>query len=453
MNTSLRLLIVEDSEDDAFLLIRHLKQGGYDLTYRRVETAGEMSAALDEQQWDVVISDYVMPHFSGLSALKVMQEKGIDLPFIVVSGKIGEHIAVEAMKAGAHDYVLKDNLARLIPAIRREIQEAKDRQERRRVQDALKESERRLAEIINFLPDATFAIDENGIIIAWNRATEKMTGYKAEEMLGKGNCEHSIPFYGERRPALVNMVMKPIEEVRKMYDNLVVEGHTMMSEAYIPIPRGQSGYMWFKATPLYDMQGNVVGAIESVRDVTDRKMAEEHKREFYRRTILAATDGKLLITEKNEIERVAGNPIAVFEVRSGEDVGTTRNAITGIIQSSGLEESRVHDFSVAVGEALTNAFKHAGGGIASIHTLPKAIMVVVSDKGPGIEAMTIPKVALERGYTTAGTLGMGYKIIISVADRVHLTTGSAGTTVGIEMALEPSPEDMFRIARGTGWTE
>ncbi|MGB2988973.1 MAG: response regulator, partial [Candidatus Zixiibacteriota bacterium] len=124
MSKPLRVLIVEDSEDDAALLERELRRGGYEPTTKRVETAKAMSAELKRQEWDIVISDYVLPSFSGPEALNLLKEAGLDLPFIVISGKIGEDTAVEAMKAGAHDYIMKDRLTRLIPAVQRELEEA-----------------------------------------------------------------------------------------------------------------------------------------------------------------------------------------------------------------------------------------------------------------------------------------------------------------------------------------
>ncbi len=137
MGKPLRVLIVEDSEDDALLLLRELRRG-YEPAYERVDTPEAMRAALAGQTWDVIISDYVMPRFSGLDALKLLQESGIDLPFIIVSGKIGEDIAVEAMKAGANDYIMKGNLSRINPAIEREFRDASVRAERRRVEAELK---------------------------------------------------------------------------------------------------------------------------------------------------------------------------------------------------------------------------------------------------------------------------------------------------------------------------
>ncbi|MDP2660011.1 MAG: ATP-binding protein [Dehalococcoidia bacterium] len=144
MGKPLRALIVEDSEDDAALLLRELRRGGYDVIYQRVDTAPAMEAALEGQAWDLVIADYVMPSFSGLAALELIKNKGLDLPFIIVSGQIGEDVAVLAMKAGAQDYLIKGRLARLIPAIERELGEAVVRRERRRAGEDLRRSHEEL---------------------------------------------------------------------------------------------------------------------------------------------------------------------------------------------------------------------------------------------------------------------------------------------------------------------
>jgi signal transduction histidine kinase/DNA-binding response OmpR family regulator len=130
----LRVLLIEDSEDDATLTIGELCRGGYTPTWERVDTATATGAALTRRKWDVILADYFQPHFSGLEALRLVQQSGLDLPFIIVSGAIGEDVAVAAMKAGAHDYLMKGNLARLVPAVERELRDAQVREERRRVE-------------------------------------------------------------------------------------------------------------------------------------------------------------------------------------------------------------------------------------------------------------------------------------------------------------------------------
>jgi len=142
MTTTLRLLIIEDSEDDALLLERELTKNGYVLDTHRVDTPEAMKNALATKTWDLVISDFVMPHFSGLDALRIFKKRGIDIPFIIVSGKVGEETAVEAMRAGANDYIIKGNLARLTPAIEREMRDVEDRSKCRRAEEQLRQSQK-----------------------------------------------------------------------------------------------------------------------------------------------------------------------------------------------------------------------------------------------------------------------------------------------------------------------
>lgn len=137
MSIPIRVLTVEDSEDDALLLLREFRRGGYEPIYRRVETREDLENALTTQTWDIVVSDYTMPKLTGLMALEIVQNQKLDLPFIIVSGNVGEDIAVEAMKAGAHDYLMKDNLKRLIPAVERELRETEVRWARKRAEQAV----------------------------------------------------------------------------------------------------------------------------------------------------------------------------------------------------------------------------------------------------------------------------------------------------------------------------
>jgi signal transduction histidine kinase len=142
MAQALRVLIVEDDERDAALMLRELQRGDYDVTYERVDTPEAMSAALESQPWDLVLSDFTMPRFSAPAALSLVKERALDLPFIIVSGTIGEEAAVTSLRAGAHDFVVKGALARLVPAIERERRDAGVRAERKKMHEQLLISER-----------------------------------------------------------------------------------------------------------------------------------------------------------------------------------------------------------------------------------------------------------------------------------------------------------------------
>ena len=145
MGKPLRVLIVDDLEDDALLEIRALKRDGYNPEYRRVETADAMRSSLWEKEWDIILCDYSMPKFSGPAAVNLLNETGMDIPIIMVSGVIGEETAADCMRAGAHDFVIKQNLSRLGPAVERELQDAESRRNRRKAENKIRENEKMLS--------------------------------------------------------------------------------------------------------------------------------------------------------------------------------------------------------------------------------------------------------------------------------------------------------------------
>ena len=140
MKNKIRVLIIEDNTDDSILEIDEIKRGGFDIVYEQIETRAAMREALRNKSWDFIISDYSLPQFSGLDALNELKESGLDIPFVLISGTIGEDTAVAAMKAGAHDYIMKNNLSRLVPAFDRELKEADLRHQKRQADEALKSS-------------------------------------------------------------------------------------------------------------------------------------------------------------------------------------------------------------------------------------------------------------------------------------------------------------------------
>lgn len=170
MNQPLHVLIVEDSEDDTLLLLRELRRGGYDPIYERVETAEAMQTALTEKSWEIVLADFNMPHFSAPAALALIQASGLDLPFIIVSGTVGEETAVAAMKTGANDYLMKGNLTRLIPAIRRELREAEGRRKRKQGEAELRERETKFRTLFNLLPVGISILDAERNVVEVNPA-------------------------------------------------------------------------------------------------------------------------------------------------------------------------------------------------------------------------------------------------------------------------------------------
>jgi len=183
----LHLLIIEDSEDDALLVIRKVRQGGYNVEYERVETAQGMEDALASHSWDLIICDYSMPSFSAPKALDVLKSTGRDIPFIIVSGTIGEETAVAALKAGAHDFLIKGNWARLLPAIERELREAEVRRERKQAERSLQESEAKFRRLVEYLPAVVYmnpAVNADSTTYV-SPQIEEMMGYIPEEWLAE----------------------------------------------------------------------------------------------------------------------------------------------------------------------------------------------------------------------------------------------------------------------------
>ncbi|HWI56341.1 MAG TPA: PAS domain S-box protein [Bacillota bacterium] len=262
MDQPLQVLIVEDSENDAALLEIELQRAGYAPTCWRVDTRQAMGAALERQSWELVIADYVMPRFNGLDALALVKEKGLDLPFIIVSGHITDDTAVAAMKAGAHDYVMKDNLARLGPAVQRELREAEERRQRRRADEKLKLEQVFREAIENSIPSGIAAVDLDGRQSYVNPAFCAMVGWSAAELVG------AHPPFAYWPPEEMAAITQAFEQMR--------QGQAPPGGLELRFRRrtGETFYVLLQLTPLRDSSGQVTGWVSSASDITERKRAE-----------------------------------------------------------------------------------------------------------------------------------------------------------------------------------
>jgi len=259
MIKKLSTLLVEDSQADAELVLRELQDGGFDPVYERVDTGPAMAAALDRRNWDIVISDYSMPRFAGDAALAMLKERGQDVPFIVVSGVMGEDVAVAMMKAGAHDYVMKNDLRRLAPAVERELEAAEVRRERRRAQGSMS----LLAAIVESSDDAIISTNLDALVLSWNHGAEKMYGYTAQEMIGQP-VSALIP---RDRP----------NEMAGVFEKLEQGEHAQRYETVRVRKDGKYVTISLTISPVRDAAGQVIGVSSIARDITERKQEEAER--------------------------------------------------------------------------------------------------------------------------------------------------------------------------------
>ena len=266
MTRPLRVLLVEDSENDAALLELALQRMGFSTQCERVETGEGLAAALERPDWDVVIADYVMPQFDGLSALALVKEKGLDLPFIIVSGHITDDTAVAAMKAGAHDYVMKDNLTRLGPAVERELRDAEVRRARKMTEKKLWEEHAFRSAIENSIPSGIVVLNLDGKLTYVNPAFCEMVGWNESELIGA-----KAPF-----------AYWPSEEVEGITSSMarVIEGSLPVDGFELRFCRstGERFDVLVLVTALRDSFDNVSGWLSSITDITQRKKAEAELR-------------------------------------------------------------------------------------------------------------------------------------------------------------------------------
>ena len=275
-NGIMQVLIVEDSENDTVLLLEELEQKGHAPAHQRVETKEDFLAALQNGSWDAVISDYVLPQFSGPDALKLLRNQGFDIPFIMVSGVHGEEKAVAMMKAGANDYILKGNLSRLAPALERELEAAQDRRLHKRAEGAMQY----LAAIVESSEDAIYGKNLDSIIVSWNPAAERLFGYSAEEIIG---CSIVGLFPLNHRDELLDI----LATIRRGETVGIRETERLnKSGKIIPVS--------VTISPIKNANGEIIGASAIARDISRHKQEEQDRLKLITELTKALSEVKTL---------------------------------------------------------------------------------------------------------------------------------------------------------------
>jgi PAS domain S-box-containing protein/diguanylate cyclase (GGDEF)-like protein len=335
--TALRVLVVEDSEDDANIAVRVLERDGFEIRHERVQTARAMKEALARGPWDAVISDYQMPGFTGLQALGVLRASGLDLPFILISGAIGESTAVAVMKAGAGDYVMKNDLGRLAPALRRELKEAANRAAQRAAERALEQSEQRLRTIIGAEPECVKLVSSEGRLVEMNPA--------GLAMLEAGSLAEV-----QARP-LVEFLLPEHREAFVALHRRVMAGESGRLEFEVQGLKGRRRWLETHAAPLRGADGKVAMLLGITRDITERRQAEGALRATTQQLRMLVDSSPLAIYTRDRDGRVTSwNPAAekVFGWAASEVLG---RPLPTIPQEARAESDRMRGRLLA-GESL-----------------------------------------------------------------------------------------------------
>jgi PAS domain S-box-containing protein len=375
MGNPLRVLMVEDSEDDVLLTIHSLRKGGYDPVYERVEDAGAMRNALEKGSWDVILCDYRMPKFSGLAAIALLKETGIDIPLIIVSGAIGEEMAAECMRSGARDFFMKGKLFRLALAVERELKEEESRRQRKQADEKLRRSEQRYRLLVENASEAIVVV-QDGKAKFVNRGIE-WAGYTPEEYM-------SIPVMETIHP-------EDREAVAHRYLQKINGDTTPTRHAYRGLEKSGRIHWIEVSSVLIDWEGKPA-TLNLLTDITDRKRAEEKLSTVVQHLSAHIDNSPLAVVEfdsqfrvirwSKESERVFGWTAeevlgrAISEIRwvYEEDEELVRRESADLLsgqRSRSLHVNRNYrkDGSVISCEWYNSGIYDSSGSLISIHSL------------------------------------------------------------------------------------
>ena len=266
MKNPIKILIIEDSEDDVKLLLREIQKHSYEPNFKRVETPEEFTESLEQENWDVIICDYVLPKFSVSDALEIIKKREFDIPFIIVSGVVGEEVVIESLKKGAHDFINKNNLTRLVPAIERELESVEICKEKRKAEKELANEKERLAVTLESIGDGVIATDKKGKIVLMNKVAEELTGWTQEEAKDAPLSKVFNIINEINRTPCVNPIGKVLEKgiIIGLANNTVLISRD-----------GTERILADAGAPIHDKNNNIFGVVLIFRDVTEKRRMEQ----------------------------------------------------------------------------------------------------------------------------------------------------------------------------------
>lgn len=303
MKPKLCILHLEDDPDDSEIVESLLLDEGIACDMIRVSTRDQFRTAIEQESFDIILADYSLPSFDGMSALAIASSQRPTVPFILLSGTAGEEVAAESVKSGATDYVLKDRPSRLVPAVRRALREAEERRERQRAEESLRESEERLRTVIQHMPVLMVAFNQEGDIVAWNQECERVTGYSADEMVGNPKALDRLYPNAAHRAAMLAEWRWPLRDYRGQEWELTCKDKTLRTVSWSNIS---------KAFRVAEWSSWVIGV-----DTTAARQAQAEREQM---------QSKLLQTQKLESLGVLAGGIA----------HDFNNLLTGILGNAGL---------------------------------------------------------------------------------------------------------------------
>ena len=438
----MKILVVDDNPNDAELVKHALKPDFPQAEFTIVTQEKDLQPMVDKDEYSLVLTDYFLGWTGGFTIFRNIHDRWPRTPVIMVTETSDEEIAAQAMKVGINDYVLKRHLSLLPAAVKENLRRVEVEQEREEVVKRLSASEERYRIVSELTSDFVFVmtVKESGDLeLEWMTAAfTRETGYDIDDLKNEGLEKIVYP--------------KDLSAYQKSVEQLLA-GETTSLDFRIVTREEEIRWERSKNRPIADETGRVVKIFGALKDISDEKEAEriiKAKDNAIRRAYVdvfsAVTGGRLVIASIEEIQTLQGKPITETGLVSEfEEISKARKHIENVIKDRWPDYSGFGYF-VGITEALANAVKHAGSGQYRLYLRGETLQLVVNDSGPGINFKLLPKAALESGFSTKQSLGLGFSIMLQECDRVYLATEPGNTSLVLEKKIFHSKEPLNEIS-------